>query len=146
MILVHSLFLVRNDNMSSSSDFDKMVLEFFNDDPLAVVYKKQTTGAFNPATRELTSSIAEISCKGILLDMQMTSNGLSTKFGTVISEGDKELIMLPTEKASFNASPISPDPTQDSVVVAGVEYNVVNMKEINPSGAVPLVYFLHIRR
>lgn len=132
--------------MSSTSDFDKMVLDFFNDDPLSVVYKQQVTGAYNPATREPSVTVTSITARGILLDLQMMANGLSSKFGTVISAGDKELIMLPTEKASLNAASLSPDPTQDRVVVSGIEYKVVNMKTIDPSGVAPLVYFLHIRR
>ena len=116
------------------------------DDPLTVTYQKQTTGAYNPSTGEVATTVVDILARGILLDLTLSGNGLTSKYGTNILTGDKELYMQPVEKTDALVLSLIPDPTQDFVVVAGITYKVMNMKEINPSGTNPIAYFLHIRR
>lgn len=132
--------------MSAESDFLPMLMEFFQDDPLTVIYQKFTQGSYNPATSEYSSVQVDTPCKAILLDLTRDQSGLSRKFGTLMLAGDKELYLLPPEKADTLASPLVIDTTNDRVVVNGVQYKVENMKEINPNGANPIVYDLMLRR
>lgn len=117
-----------------------------NDDPLSVTYQQQTTGAYSPSTGTAATTVVDIAARGILLDLTLSGNGLTTKYGTSIVAGDKELYMQPIEKTNLSSLALSPDPSEDRVVVAGITYKVVNMKEINPSGTNPIAYFLHVRR
>lgn len=122
-----------------------MLLSFFQDDPLTAYYIKYTA-TFNPATGENAQTPTEIPVQAILLDLTLLSNGLTTRYGTEIVAGDKQLYILPPEKFDSTASPLVIDTSTDMVRVGSVTYKVFHMKEINPSAASPLVYDLHIRR
>jgi len=127
------------------NDFDAAVLEFFNDYPLTITYIQSVNGSYDPATSEYTVSEIATECKAILLDLTHINNGLSTKYGTQIVSGDKELYLLPPEKDFFSA-PLIITPSSDKVVVNNVTYTVAAMKEINPTGNAPIVYTFHIQR
>ena len=99
--------------MSSASDFDRMILEFMRDDPMTCHYQKSSAGTYDPSTGELAVTLVEVPCSGILLDMTSNSNGLSSKFGTEILAGDKELYLLPPEKVDPLATPLVIDTTAD---------------------------------
>lgn len=132
--------------MSASSDFDRAILEFFNDDPLTATYLKFTVGVYDPSTGEASVTNVEIPVKCILLDMTRTNNGLSSKFGTLVSEGDKECYILPVEKADPLAIPLVIDTTSDRLKIGSITYNVAAMKEANPTGSAPLLYNLMLKR
>ena len=134
-------------SLSTSEDFDRAILEFFADDPLTAYYIKQVGDpVFNATTGENLFTTEEIPVEALLLDMTLNSNGLSSKYGTEIMAGDKELYIRPPEKTDSSATPLIVNTTTDKVRVNGVDYKVCNMKEINPSASNPLTYYLHIRR
>ena len=132
--------------MSAEASFLPMLFEFFNDDPMTATYHQELSGAYDPSTGEFTSTSVSTSVKGILLDIDRISNGLSSKYGTEILMGDKEFYMLPTQKVDGGANAIVPNPTTDTVIVAGITYKVHIVKSIDPTGANPLVYNMLLRR
>lgn len=132
--------------MSAASDFDRMILDFMNDDPLTGIYYQYSDPVYDTTTGENTSSETQTPVRCILLDFDRVTNGLSSKFGTEILAGDKELYMLPTQKADAVASPIIPNPTRDRITVAGISYKIVISKSADPTGAAPLLYNFMLRR
>ncbi len=132
--------------MSTISDFDRMVMEFMQDDPMTATYIQQGEMVFNPSTGVNSSLEIRTTVSGILLDLTMQSNGLTSKFGTAIVAGDKEFLMLPPEKADPLATALIINTVSDRVIVAGISYTVIAMREANPTGAAPVLFDLHIRR
>lgn len=127
-------------------DFDHTVLEFIREDGFVAQYKKMS-GTYNPATASLTSSASEtIEVNAILLDLTLQSNGQSTRFGTLVINGDKQLLVQPPNKANPLAPALEINTATDRVVVNGVEYKIVTFKELNPTGTDPIYYDLYIRR
>lgn len=131
--------------MSAASDFDQMLLLFMADDPMTATYL-QYIEDYDYTTSEnvLVEVATPVSC--ILLDFERTNNGLSSKFGQLVIEGDKELYMLPTQKRDPLASPIIPNTTSDKIIVAGITYKIHVMKSADPTGAAPLLYNFMLRR
>ena len=132
--------------MSAASDFDRAILDFMQDDPLAVTYVSSLPAVFNPATGENTATDISTQVSAIILDLTSTSSGLSSKFGTQIVAGDKEIYILPPEKSDPFKLPLVVNPANDLIKVGIVEYSVVAMKECNPTASAPLLYNFHIRR
>lgn len=132
--------------MSIASDFDRMILDFFNDDPAIGYYIQASNTVFNPETGENNSTDVETPVQIIVLDLLRTSNGLSAKFGTQIVAGDKEIFMRPVEKTNPLATPFVINTVSDRVRIAGVTYQVVVMKDAAPTGSNPVLYDMHIRR
>lgn len=132
-------------------DFDSTVLEFMREYPLVVEYKKYTS-VYNPSTGGVdAATVVTTEVNALLLDLTLNSNGLSTRFGTMVVAGDKQLFIQPPQKASSNFGNPTPeeltvDPATDRVVVNGQEYKIVTFKEINPTGTNPILYDLYIRR
>lgn len=128
-------------------DFDNTVVAIFSEFPsFTATYKQQVDGAYNPATGTVSQTVNSIAVEAVLMDLTLQSNGLSTKFGTLVIHGDKELFVRPPHKAGTIGSPMAINPATDKVVVAGHEYKIVTFKEINPSGTDPILYDLYIRR
>ena len=131
--------------MSSTSDFDRMCLDFINDDPMTATYL-QYIEDYDYATSENIVIEVRTSVSGILLDFDRTSNGLSSKFGEMVLAGDKDFYMLPTQKRDPLATPIVPNTTSDKIIVAGITYKIHVMKSADPTGAAPLLYNFMLRR
>jgi len=132
--------------MSSANDFDRMILDFMNDDPCTAYYQKSFAGSYDPATGELAVTLVEIPVQVILVDLTRNNNGLSSKFGTTILVGDKDCYMRPPEKADPLATPLVIDTTADRLRVGSIVYKVYDMKSADPTGSAPLLYNLMLRR
>lgn len=132
--------------MSAAGDFDRMILDFMNDDPLFATYHQYGEPVYDTTTGENTVPETSTTVQCIVLDFDRTTNGLSSKFGTEILAGDKEMYMLPTNKANPSAPLIIPNPTSDRITVGAVKYKIVIMKEANPQVSAPLLYNFMLRR
>lgn len=129
-----------------TDDFDRLVMDFMRDYPMTATYVQQTDGAYDPATGTVTSTTDEIEVEAILLDLTLSSNGLSTRHGTAVVAGDKQLIVRPPNKTDPDAAPLVINTATDRVIVAGHTYKVVTFKEINPTGPDPIAFDLYLRR
>ena len=121
-------------------------MDFFLDDPLTAYYLKSTVGAYDPSTGEASVTDVQIPVKCILLDMTRTNNGLSSKFGSLVSEGDKECYILPPNKIDPTALPLIIDTTSDRLRIGSITYKIAAMKEANPTGCAPFLFNLMLRR
>jgi len=97
-----------------------------------VTQRSYTVGAYDPATGEATTSTADSTRKGVVLDF---AAGQSLVRGTLVQSGDKRLLLDAVAAVAM----------QDHFIVSGVEYVVVSIGEINPAGT-PLLYDLHVKQ
>jgi hypothetical protein len=84
--------------------------------------------------------VSEIDVEAILMDLTLQSNGLSTKYQTLVEAGDKEAFVRPNKVTPFTIAPA------DRLLIGGVEYKVVTMKEVNPTTTDAILYSLYLRR
>lgn len=127
-------------------DFDATVLAFLQDYGNTFTLVKPGAEAYDPATATVTQVNEEIPVQGILMDLTLQSNGLSAKYGTLVQAGDKEVYLRPPHKTDPLISPVEITPTIDKIVAEGIVYNIVTMKELNPTGTNPVLYTLYLRR
>jgi hypothetical protein len=127
-------------------DFDHTVLEFIREYGFTAQYIKQADGEYDPATGTVSSVITQVPVEAILMDLTLNSNGLSTRFNTLVVAGDKQLIVRPPNKTDPAAPALSINTATDRVLVNGIEYKLVTFKEVNPTGADPVLFDLYIRR
>jgi hypothetical protein len=128
-----------------SNDLDFAVLEFMRESGTTALHQR-TTGAYDPALSKVVEVVATTPMQCIMLDYTLRSNGLSANAGTEIQSGDKQLFVRPVHKTTPGATPIVIDSTTDNILLAGVLYKIVNVKEINPTGIDAILYELQIRR
>ena len=131
--------------MTDFTDFDEALAEFFEEFGFEATYLKNGN-SYNSTTLKSTQTVTEITVEAILLDLTLQSNGLSTKFGTLVLAGDKELYIRPPNKTDSSADPLAINPSTDKIRVNGVDYKIITMKEINTTSSEPLVFDLYIRR
>lgn len=131
---------------SAANDFDKMIMDFMNDDPMTAIYLQPTKGKYDPVTSTTPVVVVEIPVRAILLDVDRASNGLSSKFGSEILIGDKELYCLPPNKLNPAAPPLIVNTVLDTIRVGGITYKIHVMKEANPNAAAPLLFNFMLRR
>lgn len=122
------------------SDLEQAAIELVTEFGADGTYTSYTAGSYNPATSKVVNTSTAYTAKMVLLDLTLQSNGLSLKYGTEIKAGDKEAYVLPPIQGLVIT------PGKDTVTLAGTTYTVVTFKEINPTGAKSLVYFLYLRR
>jgi hypothetical protein len=127
-------------------DFDATVLAFIQDYGTTFTLVKSTGEAYDPATATVVQTTEDIPVQAILMDLTLQSNGLSVKYGTLIQAGDKELYMRPPHKTNPTLSPVEIVPAIDKIVAGNIVYNIVTMKELNPSGSDPILFTLYLRR
>lgn len=132
--------------MSASESFDLAVLEFMQDDPLTVTYISSSSGTMNYETGEYVPTLVSTPCAALLLDLTRNNAGFSTKFGLLVTQGDKEVWLQPPEKADPTMSPLVITPGADKVIVGSITYTVAAVTEINPTGDSPILYNFMLRR
>lgn len=126
-------------------EFDRIVTEFMTETLSAanVTISNSLPGSYDPATGTVASTSSTVSAYGILMDLTLQSNGASLKYGTMVQAGDKELYLQPPVVSGYSTLIV---PGQTKIVVAGLTWSVVTMKEINPTGTTPILYTLYLRR
>lgn len=132
--------------MSAYDSANQAILDFMNDDPLIVQYQQFKSGSYDPTTSVNTSTIVSTNCKALILDLTRNVNGLSTKYGQMILEGDKDCYIYPPALLNSLQPQFVIDTAVDKVLIGTILYRVVNMKELNPSGSSALLYNIMLRR
>jgi len=127
-------------------DFDNTVLEFIRDYGFTATYVSTVDGEYDPATGSSPRTVTPTPVEAILMDLTLNSNGLSTRFGTLVVSGDKQLLVRPPNKTNPTTPVLAINTATDRVKVKGVEYKIVTFKEVNPTGSDPILYDLYIRR
>jgi hypothetical protein len=124
----------------SLPDLEEAAIELVTEFGGAGTYTSFTNGTYNTSTAKGSDTLVTQPVTAVLLDLTLQSNGMSLKYGTTIIAGDKEAYMLPP------ANLVKITPGRDYLTFGGVRYTVVTFKEINPTGNLPYVYFLYLRR
>lgn len=99
-----------------------------------VTRRAYSVGTYDVNTNTMTPTTADTVRKGALFDYSLQQAGAALAIGTLIQEGDKQLLLDAT----------GPVELQDHFIIGGVEYTLVNIKVLNPAGT-PVLYDLHIR-
>lgn len=127
-------------------DLDAAMLEFIKEYPASASLIRASEGAYNPATATVAVTTEELPVQGILMDLTLQSNGLSVKYNTLVEAGDKELYLRPPHKTYGWVQPYAISPSSDKIRIGGVVYKIVTLKELNPTGADPVLITLYLRR
>lgn len=125
-------------------DLERTVVEFMNESGFTA-FIVRLNGEYDPAQSKIVETSKTIPVRAILLDLTLQSNGLGNKLGTEIMAGDKQLFVQPPQGAS-GPIPLQLDPTRDTVRVGTTVYTITTVKEVNTTGAYPILYELYIRR
>jgi hypothetical protein len=129
--------------MSAQSDFNAMIVDFFNDDPQTGIYHQYQQGTYNTATSEYSVTQVDTVVNVITLDLTRNSNGLSSKYGTSILDGDKDVYMKPFYVSDVA---VSINTTSDKITISGVLYKVCVSKVLDPTGASPMLFNFLVKR
>jgi hypothetical protein len=132
--------------MSTFSDSNQAILDFMRDDPLTIVYQQFLNGVYDPTTSELTTTPVLTSAMGLILDLTRNANGLSSKYGLMIVEGDKDCYMYPPYLLDGTQPQLVINTAADKMLVGTTLYRVVNCKTLDPSGSGALLYNFMLRR
>lgn len=103
-----------------------------------VTLRKQTEGAYDPATSSATITTTDYTGHGALFDFNERQLGTTFAPGSTIQIGDKRLSLAP--------SGITVAPVPNDLLIFGSDtWSVINVKTLAPAGTV-VMYELHLRK
>lgn len=102
-------------------------------------YTQVVEGTYNTDTGTSTTSVVNKTVTAVVLDLTLQSNGYSTKYGTLVQQGDKEAYVIPPQGG------IVVNPATDTFTMNSKTWKVVTFKQINPNMNERMVYFLYLR-
>lgn len=117
--------------MSFYSDLQATATRLLTSKGLACTLRKNTSGAYNPATGSASVTTADYSIVGILLNY---SKSLINAPDSMIQITDRKAIIQGT---------VTPD-LDDFLIFNGVTYRIVSIKTVNPASTV-LIHELQVR-
>jgi len=132
--------------MPTLDDFDQVVLDMMVDFGGTATYIKQDSYSFDPVTGLNSILKTEITVEAIIMDVYANLGGIGNKSNTLIQEGDKIIYIRPPEKVDSTATPLNIDPSQDKIVFGNITYNIVTVKDINPSSDNLILHEVYVRR
>lgn len=130
--------------MTTQPDFDRAALELLTEFGGSGTYSQRGSATYDPSTGLVSSTPFSQTVTIALFDNTRPNNGFGVKLGTEILAADKEAYMIPPQKNGGTVMTI--DPVNDNITVGGVTYSIVTFKEVNPSGADPILYMFYLRR
>jgi hypothetical protein len=104
----------------------------------SVTLRKQTIGAYDPATSSNTVTTADYTGTGALFDFTERTLGQQFGDGLTVMLGDKKLLLAPD---GITAAPVP----GDLLIFGSDTYQVLRVKSVAPAGTVVL-YELHLRK
>jgi uncharacterized protein with GYD domain len=99
-----------------------------------VTRRASTAGTYDPTAGTAANTTADTPRFGAAFDFDLQQAGATLQNGALIQQGDKRLLLDAT----------GPVLMTDHYIIGGVEYTVVNIKEVNPAGT-PVLFDLHLR-
>lgn len=127
-------------------DFDRMIAEFMCEFGFVTTYKHLVSSAPNDATGKVVAVFEDIEIEAIKSELIRPNEGRGTKPGTNISDAEIMLFVRPLEKTYRFAEVTSINPTADKVLINGVQWKIVTVKEYNPSANNCYLYELYIKK
>lgn len=105
---------------------DELLIEFGR----AVTIRRQTAGAYDPATGSATVTTADESGHGAIFDFGLHQAGTQFAAGSMILSGDKQLLLSPTGVT---------EPKPGHLAIVGADtWNIVSVKTTAPAGTAVL--------
>ena len=95
---------------------------------------------------EITRTSTDYTVNIALNDFPQANSGEKSKYGSLIESDDKELMLQPINKADTNATQPSIQANRDLIIINNIEWKILALKEINPSGVNTILYTAHLRR
>lgn len=130
--------------MNFISQFDRVVTDMMALAGGTAILRVFTDGSYSDG--EVTRTSTDYPITITLNDFPQANSGMKSRFGTLIEADDKEMLMQPIDKANFSVTAPSIHANRDLVIINGVEWKILALKEINPSGANAILFDMHLRR
>lgn len=127
-------------------DFHQMVGEFMREWGFDATFIKTLPGIPNDDDGTVSEETEEIGIRAIKMEVFGNMSGSRTKLGTLIQEADQMLYVQPSEQSYRFSDPLYIDPTSDRVAINGVLWNVLALREYNPSANNCVLYELYLKR
>lgn len=127
-------------------DFDMMIAEFMCEFGFVTTYKHSTGSVPNDATGRVETTFEEFEIEAIKSELIRPNEGRGTKPGTNIADAELMLFVRPLEKADRFYEATNFNPTADKVLINGVQWKIVTIKEYNPSASNCYLYELYIKK
>lgn len=128
------------------SDFDQMVAEMMQEFGFSTTYYVNSAPVHNDATGTVTNTTTEYTIQAIKMELPRPTNGAVSNSNSLVLEGDQVLYVRPVEKAEYFATAFVANPTSDKVLIQGALWDVVSVKEYNPSASDNILYELYVRK
>ncbi len=93
--------------------------------------------SYDVSTSTATVTPVQHTVRAIIMDYVPKLEGVGN--GSLIQSGDKQVFMKPDD-----AIP-APDPLINTLLINGVKYRIVTIKELNPSGTKVVLYEMYVR-
>lgn len=114
------------------SSFQSIAISEIANKGQSLTLTRVTTGAFNPATSEITGdSTADETIKAVVTEFKEKQID-----GSTVQRGDKLLLVSP----DFDAPTL-----KDKITISGLEYSIINVDTVSPAG-VDILYKIQVRR
>lgn len=128
------------------SDFDQLVADMMRDFGFLATYVHTVSTTPNDTTGGVDVVTENIRVQAIKMELIRPTEGSGTKAGSLIQDGDQFLYVRPTEKTDVFASALVLNPATDTVIIKGVSWGIVTIKEYDPSASDIILYELLIRK
>lgn len=114
--------------------------------PATLVQQAKGGSTYDPDTAEnVPAAPTQSPVRVILLDYALITNGTVSRTNSLIEADDKECYM-DAKDALGNDLVDKPSPTGDTLIVGGVTWRIMNVKEVNPNGSYTVMYNLLLRK
>lgn len=101
-------------------------------------------GTYNPQTSEYTQPTEiRYTVKAIVMDLTLQSNGMQVAPNSLIQAGDKQVFIQPISNGITLPSLIA---GKDIVRIGSDDWNIVTIKQVNPSGTNNALLELYVRK
>lgn len=127
------------------SQFDSAVSNLLNRHGGLGTLKIITDGVYSDG-EILGSTTVNYNVQIAIFDYPQASAGDKANFGTLILEGDKMCYMKPVSKDDCDTDEPVIKANRDLLQIGSTVWKILTVKEINPSGANPICYELHLRK
>ncbi|HEX5539901.1 MAG TPA: hypothetical protein VFX01_08960 [Methylophilaceae bacterium] len=121
--------------MSFYSDIGATANRLIADKGQSVTITKITAGTYNPDTGTVENTETTYTGNGVLLDYNLQDKGVTNEGGALIQMGDKKLLLSPIDTSGTSLPAFEPN---DTVLVDGNTWTVVNAKVLSPAGTIVL--------
>lgn len=123
--------------MRLSSNLEDVVRRRFESDGVSAEILVRQPGAYDPNQGKSIGLETAYQCKVILLDYPVLNSGSS---GNVIQKNDKQILV---DATNFN---FTPQASVSKIIVNGDKWDIVSLKEYNPTGSRRLVFDIQARK